>query len=612
MDYIIFSAVLWLTLARIVITYDIACQWSKNLPKRMEKLPERIRLDLETTSVTAAVPSWHINGHGSDCQTNYALAYRQGSGRTCGDEIESTWSQTNVLGASVREMASGGRHESLNDHFNGINFRKLVGLRSLLPKKLREAAEMRKQHQEAFTKLSATFSDEMKAKWTDMVSKWEKDPTKNPNPYDDIKLETTMQDVRLQMAKEDAEEAARGVISAHQISISNCLMTGLELEEQQRSLKQQVKGNKLTTSKQKADLEDKRTALRRRINQWREVQLVYAPCVVTRLPTSDESEGLALDTSAENIPLHLPSALPPSLQLSIPLLVEKERKLREAQCDDALGEIRRQRRILTGLVQFKKLNLAGQGNKPNTRVRSLYNRIQTKVTKAEMRYHVARAALVTLDPNGAWSSRLHILKPDDIRGPGKDPEDISNGRYIMSWIWLVPRARSEGPDELKGEDLDESLRVEWVKSRARVQRWEEEFLLVQEEMRRSVVYLRWKADWWKGRAALPAFKADDIAHGISAYAAKQAALCRQLAARFSQVWEPVLEKLGLERQWEATNSAHQLNAASGFNRAVMSNLDTDWDETTVIDDMDLDYIWESDSESEEREGGTDDFELDDE
>ncbi|KAJ2924239.1 hypothetical protein H1R20_g12855, partial [Candolleomyces eurysporus] len=509
-------------------------------------------------------------------------------------------------------MASGGRHETLNDHFNGMNFGKLVGLRSLLPKKLCEAAEMTKQHQEAFTKLSATFSDEMKAKWTDMVSNWEKDATKSPNPYKDIKLETTLQDVRLQMAKEDAEEAARGVVSAHQISLSNCLMTGLELEEQQQSLKQQVKGNKLTTSKQKADLEDKRTALRRRINQWREVQLVYAPCVVTQLPNSDESEGLALNTPAENIPLLLPSALPPSLQVSVSLLVEKECKLREAQCDDALGEIRRQRRILTGLVQFKKLNLAGQGNKPNTRVCSLYNRIQTKITKAETRYNVARAALATLDANGAWSSRLHVLKPEDIHGPGKDPEDISNGRFIMSWIWLIPRARSEGPDELKGKDLDESLRVEWVKSRAWVQQWEEEYLLVREEMRRSVVYLRWKADWWKGRAALPAFKADDVAHGVSAYAAKQAALCSQLAERFSQVWLPILEKLGLKPQWEATNSAHQLGAASGISGTVMSDAGIDWDETTIIDELDLDYVWESNNESEEREGGKNDFELDDE
>lgn len=206
MDYIIFSALKWILLVHIVITYDIACQWSKNLSKRMDKLPEDIQVDLEKTKVTAAIPSWHINGHGSDCQTNYALAFRPGSGRTCGDEIESSWSQTNVLGASVREMASGGRHETLNDHFNGANIRKIVGLRkspprkyvparswkvlsgTLLPKKLRKAAKMRKQHDAAFSKLSATFSEELRATWARMVTDWEKDPLKTANPYNDIRL----------------------------------------------------------------------------------------------------------------------------------------------------------------------------------------------------------------------------------------------------------------------------------------------------------------------------------------------------------------------------------------------------------------------------------------
>ena len=116
-------------------------------------------------------------------------------GRTCGDEIESSWSQTNVLGASVREMASGGHHETLNDHFNGANIRKLVSLRKSCPlfiaisidvtlfpgtsllQKLCEAAEMQKQHETAFSKLSATFSDKLKLKWAEMVAEWEKDPS---------------------------------------------------------------------------------------------------------------------------------------------------------------------------------------------------------------------------------------------------------------------------------------------------------------------------------------------------------------------------------------------------------------------------------------------------
>ncbi|RXW11429.1 hypothetical protein EST38_g14426, partial [Candolleomyces aberdarensis] len=594
MDYIILSALKWILLIHVVITYDIACQWSKNLEKRMEKLPENICLNTEKTSITAAIPSWHINGHGSDCQTNYALAFRPGSGRTCGDEIESSWSQTNVLGASVREMASGGRHETLNDHFNGANIRKIVNL-------------------PAFAKLSATFSEELKVKWTRVVSEWERDPSKRPNPYDDVKLETTLQDVRLQLAKEDANEAARGAVSAHQMSTSTFLITGLELEEQQRSLKLQVKGNKMTTSKQKADLEDKRTALRRRINQWREVQLVYTSCVVTLLPSSDPSTSDVVVTAPEDIPLHLPSSLPANLQTTIPHLIKKEQRLREAQCDDALADIRRQRRILTGLVSFKKLNLGGQGNKPNTRVRSLYTRIQTKIMKAAMRYRHARDALTILHPNGSWSTRLQILKDEDIRGPGKEPTNVSSGRYIMSWIWLVPRAQNGELDssaELNSEELDESLRVEWMKSRARLQRWEEECLLIQEEMRRAVVYLVWKGNWWRSTSDLTAVKLPDIVHGASAYAAKQASLCERLTARFSTAWEPVLNKLGYQAQWGSELVSGPVSSHQPTPRVAAVSTDHEIeDEDSDSDLVDYNLLGMED----EFDGGDymNDFELDD-
>lgn len=43
----------------------------------------------------------------------------------------------------------------------------------------------------------------------------------------------TLQDVRLELAKEDSALAATGEISAHETSLTKFLTTGLELEEQQ-------------------------------------------------------------------------------------------------------------------------------------------------------------------------------------------------------------------------------------------------------------------------------------------------------------------------------------------------------------------------------------------
>jgi hypothetical protein len=130
MDYIIFSALAGVKLRRIVITYDIGCQWCKNVQRRMEELPDDLKLDL-TTMVKVGIPSWHINGHGKNCKT-FCLSYMDGVGRTCGEEVEMTWAQMNALGTSVREMGPGARHETLNDQWCGSNFQKIIAFRMRL------------------------------------------------------------------------------------------------------------------------------------------------------------------------------------------------------------------------------------------------------------------------------------------------------------------------------------------------------------------------------------------------------------------------------------------------------------------------------------------------
>jgi hypothetical protein len=96
----------------------------------MEEFPEHMRIP-DTTKIDTAVPSWHINGHGQPCREEFAVGLMKGVGRTCGEEVESSWSHTNPLAASVREMGPAARHEALNDHWNGWNFQKIVGFSKL-------------------------------------------------------------------------------------------------------------------------------------------------------------------------------------------------------------------------------------------------------------------------------------------------------------------------------------------------------------------------------------------------------------------------------------------------------------------------------------------------
>lgn len=138
----------------------------------------------------------------------------------------------------------------------------------------------------------------------------------------------------------------------------------------------------MQTSKQLADLEVKRTSLCNRIQHWREAQLVYMPCVTNLLMQTPTTTANSPSVEhVESISLHLPSSLPQHLRQSPELsaIVEKECRLRVGQADDALADIRRQRRIISGLWQFKKLNVDGTGNWACTRMRTLYNRFHLRI-----------------------------------------------------------------------------------------------------------------------------------------------------------------------------------------------------------------------------------------
>lgn len=382
---------------------------------------------------------------------------------------------------------------------------------------------------------------------------------------------TTLQDVRLELAKDDAASSAHGLVSPHKMTLTTFLITGLDLEDQQcvlhssfflqrltyifrRQLLLEVSRMKGTqTSKTLADLEVKRTALYGQIQQWREAQLVYMPCIAPllsqTLTTTAESPPIE---PAESILLHLPSSLPQSLRQSPELspVVEKERRLRVAQADEALADVRRQHRIISGLWHFKKLNVDGTGNRTCTRMRTLYNRFSLRTQRCAGGYRAARNALVALDPDGSWQSRLKVLRDADIRGPGKDDDGVGNGRFEPSWIWLVPRVHS-APDLGTSEQvLDDSLQVEWSKSHARKQRWEEEVTIVLEEMRRVIAYHEWKAQWWRSQVARHPNTDAASLHGVAAYAEKQSHLSEQLARRCAECWLPALKEKGISPEWE--------------------------------------------------------------
>jgi len=190
-------------------------------------------------------------------------------------------------------------------------------------------------------------------------------------------------------------------------------------------------GRPKATVHKTADLQEKRNILQRRIEKWRDIQAFYMPAI-SELCLATESEG---KINPENTPLYLPSGFPSHLQLP-PNLVQKEKRIRLAQAEDALAELQRLLQVTLGLWDYKFTQL-GPSQRAGTRAQSMISRFNDKISHCADRYRAARAALLRLDPGGSWMERLLELKAEHVRTPRRNQDDESEGRREVSWIWMV-------------------------------------------------------------------------------------------------------------------------------------------------------------------------------
>lgn len=87
-----------------------------------------------------------------------------------------------------------------------------------------------------------------------------------------------------------------------------------------------------------------------------------------------------------------------------------------------------------------------------------------------------------------------------------------------------------------------ALRLEWLKARARAARWEEEVLLLGEEMRRAIMYCETEAFQWLVRAIDSANRRDlslEEREGLAAYAFERVARERAMANHWTKKWHAV-------------------------------------------------------------------------
>jgi len=273
-------------------------------------------------------------------------------------------------------------------------------------------------------------------------------------------------------------------------------------------------------------------------------------------PSFDNAEKLNT-SKPETWSLFLPSAIPSDdRSLCYKGVIETEKVLRLAQLQDGLVDLRRFRRSLRNLRLYFRKNMAGEGQKTQTKSRTIETGVNNRIKRAVCRYRIAYNALLELDPTGNWTSEYHELRDEDNRGPLKEAEEegTGDGRYTPSWIWAAPSATTlpgDGP-AAEQQEVNETARYEWMTCRARADRWAEEEELLQEEMRRVIVYLEWKSRAWSERVgARVGSCTPDIQNGIDAYSRKQAHIHRELAISFASLWLPYYDRFAYDTTWLA-------------------------------------------------------------
>ncbi|KAJ7161810.1 hypothetical protein C8R43DRAFT_880503, partial [Mycena crocata] len=556
---------------RKLVSYDIACIWSKDLVRRCaEDLPPLQRLTLILKFLRFAIPKMHIHSHNVKCQNEFSLNLTKGSAQVDGEGIERPWWWIAGIAAATREMGPGSRHDLLDLLWSYWNWQKLIGLMALLRRRRDRGEPELEQQKEAFEAFSKEQVEHVPA-WKKMVHDFEDDPTAR-NPYELTITGLTEAQVRLRFTEEEAAEAARGAATWHDVTPSKFLVLGLDIEAEQRRVRVQAELKKAGTAGMQIDLTNQRTALNRRITRFRKLQSTYTPAALQAL---GENQSIKEDVLVEDMPLMLPSALTPQQrQTCKPGLADMEALLRNAQCRTALARLRNQLHIKSRLLTYKKSHSRHQG--ANTRARTIVARNESKIRLHSEKYQVAWEAIRLLSDDGdpdkvGWQ----ILKKDDIRcmedeedlrkkeeqrqaqktrkrkrdedlralgvqqPPDSDNEfevdgpvdKVPENRRQVSWIWRIGGALG------RDDELEEALRIEWCKSYARVRRWTEELALLDVERMRVGRSFEFEARRWDDRRrSIPFVIRSQEVEGAIAYAKRQAAMFRDLRRRGEVTW----------------------------------------------------------------------------
>ncbi|KAJ7688528.1 hypothetical protein B0H14DRAFT_3533268 [Mycena olivaceomarginata] len=541
MDYMFFRSMAGTDLIRFFVSYDIACQWSLHIWEHGWEAPER------------------------------------------------GWANANPLARSTKEMGPGFRRDTLDNHFNDWNHKKIIALGYAMRRKVEKAVPEMVATRVALADLNTLLLPKVVKEWTQMAGKWEAD-ARAPNPFETIRKDQHVATVHAELAAEAAARELAGQEDTDAVRgdmhITELIAMGLQLEEQQRVLASDVAATGLhPTDGQRHAMMERTSKLRRKIVAWTDVQQKFFPALANVRAREDEARARVVEgqpvpgVTVSSIKLWLPShvASAPAADAAEVVLKDTvlmhEYRLRVGIVAEAPHDVRRY--LLVHMHLYKLKDAYSRSVRENMRSADKLAALNEQTKRAAAEYRAAHAALVVLGRRlnrREWERTLLPLLEDDVRGLPQshfhDPERKKKQKGKkrqkkappkLSWIWVN---RGEGWEPGDNVAINEAVRIEWAKTRARAMRWAEEVDLLEEEMRRIVEFLRWRAGWWKERVNMRGLPEGPQREGETAYAMHQANIQATLASEFLAEWAGLAQLIEDARAGEVVG-AGEAGVANG-------------------------------------------------
>lgn len=125
MDYSLSQALKTLNgIESVILMYDVNCQYHKKLKTRFEASPYLRWPD--NLKMVFGIGLFHVHGHVDSCFPQFAPHFIDGAAHVDGEIIETLWAPLNEISNSIRGMSTAHRKETLDDHMNDSNFKKMT------------------------------------------------------------------------------------------------------------------------------------------------------------------------------------------------------------------------------------------------------------------------------------------------------------------------------------------------------------------------------------------------------------------------------------------------------------------------------------------------------